>query len=161
MSLEKNAYIAMLKDILIQKEKIMQGILVLTQEQEKVLLGGMEDIERFEATLPKKQELIDTLERLDRGFSDAYAKVQTSLLGKKKDYRQEIQELQKQITAITDISVKLQALEEKNRKAFELYLTAKKQQFKEFKVSSRTASAYYKNMTGKPQGESYFMDKKK
>jgi len=37
----------------------------------------------------------------------------------------------------------------------------RRQQLKTAKKNSRTADAYSKTMTGTPQGESYFMDKRK
>jgi len=156
-----DTYIGMLKDILLQKKKVTEEILWVTLEQETALAPELEDMGRFDALMTKKEPLIVQLERLDQGFSDAYAKVQATLLGKKAEYRQEILELQKLITEITDISVKLQALEERNRKLFEKYLLEKKQQIRTVKKNSRTASAYYKTMSGGVPDEAVFMDKRK
>ena len=156
-----DTYIAMLKDILLQKKKVTEEILWTTLEQETALAPELEDMERFDALMTKKEPLIAQLERLDQGFSDVYAKVQATLVGKKEEYKREILELQKLITEITDISVKLQALEERNRRMFEKYLLDKKQQIKKVKKNSRTASAYYKTMAGGVSDEAVFMDKRK
>jgi len=154
-------YIGMLKDILVQKKKVTEEILWVTLEQETALAPELEDMERFDALMEKKEPLIAQLDRLDQGFSDAYAKVQATLTQDKDKYKQEILEMQKLITEITDISVKLQGLEERNRRMFEVYLTGRKQQFKTAKKNSRTTNAYTKAMNAAPQGESYFMDKRK
>lgn len=154
-------YIGMLKDILVQKKKVTEEILWVTLEQETALAPELEDMERFDALMEKKEPLIAQLDRLDQGFSDAYAKVQVTLTQEKEKYKQEILELQKLITEITDISVKLQGLEERNRRMFEGYLTGRKQQFKAAKKNSRTTNAYTKAMNGAPQGESMFLDKRK
>ena len=156
-----DTYIVMLKDTLVQKKKVTEEILWVTLEQETALAPEFEDMERFDALMEKKEPLIAKLEQLDQGFSDIYAKVQASLTGKKDEYKAEILELQKLITEITDISVKLQALEESNRRMLEKYLLEKKQQIKMVRKNNRTASAYYKTMAGGTQDEALFMDKLK
>lgn len=156
-----DTYIAMLKDVLVKKKKVTEEILWVTLEQETALAPELEDMERFDSLMTKKEPLINELEKLDQGFADIYAKVQSTINVQKQDYVQEITELQKLITEITDVSVKIQALEERNRKMFENYLLGRRQQLKTAKKSSKTANAYYKTMSGSPQGESYFMDKKK
>ena len=153
-------YIGMLSDILTNKEKVLNELLEITREQNRILNEGDPETE-FDATLEKKEKLLKQLERYDNGFSDTYAKVSAELTSNKDSYKKEITELQKKITGLTDTGVKIQALEEQNRIAFERYLAGEKKKIKDFKVSSKTVSSYYKNMTGKPQGDSYFMDKKK
>jgi len=154
-------YIAMLKDILVQKKKTTEEILWVTLEQETALAPELEDMDRFDSLMEKKEPLIAKLEQLDQGFSDIYAKVQATLNGQKEAYKTEILELQKLIGEITDISVKIQTLEERNRRMFENYLQGRKQQFKTARKNSRATDAYSKTMAGAPQGESYFMDKRK
>lgn len=156
-----NTYVAMLKDILVQKKKVTEEILWVTLEQETALAPELEDMDRFDALMEKKEPLLTKLEELDEGFSDIYAKVQATLSGQKEAYKEEILAMQKLITEVTEISVKIQALEERNRRMFENYLLGRKQQFKAAKKNSRTADAYTKTMAGAPQGESLFMDKRK
>lgn len=156
-----NTYIAMLKDILVQKKKVTEEILWVTLEQETALAPELEDMERFEALMEKKEPLLTKLEQLDDGFSDVYTKVQATLAGQKEAYKEEILAMQQLITEITDISVKIQALEERNRRMLETYLLGRKQQFKAAKKNSRTMDAYSKAMAGTPQGESVFLDKRK
>ena len=156
-----DTYIGMLKDILIQKKKVTEEILWVTLEQETALAPELEDMDRFDALMGKKEPLLAKLEQLDDGFSDVYAKVQATLTGQKETYKEEILEMQSLIAEITDISVKIQVLEERNRTMFEKYLLGRKQQLKAAKKSSRTADAYTRTMAGMPQGESVFMDKRK
>ena len=156
-----DTYIAMLKDVLVQKKKLTEEILWVTLEQETALAPELEDMERFDALMEKKEPLLNKLERLDEGFADIYAKVQAALNEQKETYKEEILGMQQLIREITDISVKIQTLEERNRRMFETYLLGRKQQFKTAKKNSRTADAYSKTMSGTPQGESYFMDRRK
>lgn len=157
----KSTYIAMLKDILLQKKKVTQEILWVSLEQETALAPELEDLERFDALMSRKEPLLAQLQQLDDGFSDVYAKVQATLTGQKESYKDEILAMQQLITEITDISVKIQAVEERNRRMFETYLLGRKQQFKTAKKNSRTTNAYTKAMTGMQQGESVFLDKRK
>ena len=156
-----DTYIAMLKDILLQKKKVTEEILWVTLEQETALAPELEDMERFDTLMEKKEPLLTKLEQLDEGFADIYAKVQVTLNTQKEAHKEEILELQKLITEITDISVKIQALEERNRRMFENYLLGRRQQLKTAKKNSRTADAYSKTMAGNTQGESVFLDKRK
>lgn len=156
-----DTYIAMLKDILLQKKKVTEEILWVTLEQETALAPELEDMVRFDSLIEKKEPLLTKLEQLDEGFADIYAKVQVTLNTQKETYKEAILELQKLITEITDISVKIQMLEERNRKMFENYLLGRRQQFKTAKKNSRTADAYSKLMTGTSQGDSVFLDKRK
>ena len=50
-----NTYIAMLKDILLQKKKVTEEILWVTLEQETALAPEFEDIERFDSLMEKKE----------------------------------------------------------------------------------------------------------
>jgi len=136
-----DTYITMLKDVLLQKKKITEEILWVTLEQETALAPELEDVERFNALMDKKEPLIAKLEQLDQGFSDIYAKVQATLTGEKETYKQDILEMQKRIGEITDVSVKIQALEERNRKMFETYLQGRRQVLKNAKKNSRAADA--------------------
>ena len=156
-----DTYIAMLKDTLVQKKKVTEEILWVTLEQETALAPEFEDMERFDALMEKKEPLLTKLGELDDGFSDIFAKVQATLNVQKDAYKEEILAMQKLITEITDVSVKIQALEERNRRMLESYLAGRRQQFKTAKKNSRTTDAYTKTMSGNPQGESFFMDKRK
>ena len=52
-----DTYIAMLKGILLQKTKVTEEILWVTLEQETALAPELEDMERFD-TLMEKKELL-------------------------------------------------------------------------------------------------------
>ena len=157
----KKTYINMLIDILVKKKTIMEKLLERTLYQKILLEDADLKMDDFEAVLPVKDELIKSLTDADHGFDDIYAKVEAELHINKNQYKQEITTLQQLIKDITDKSVKLQALEQNNRDRLELYLTQKKLEFKNFKISNKTANSYYKNMSGSNSGESYFMDKRK
>jgi tRNA U55 pseudouridine synthase TruB len=154
-------YLRMLDESLQKKLAVLGQIYELTQQQELCFQGDNEVLEIMEQCVTHKEPLLKQLTMLDEGFDIVYSKIKDDVIKRKKEYQAEITMLQKSITDITSLSVKIQTLEQGNKLKFELYLSNQKKEIKQFKVSNRTASNYYKNMTGKPQGESYFIDKKK
>ena len=93
---------------------------------------------------------------------EMYDKVKDTLVSDGKDYAIEIEQAKALIKKQTDLSVELQAMEEKNRVKLSIHLSKGRQKGKDFRTSSRTAAAYYKNMSNHHQeGDSYFLDSKK
>lgn len=154
-------YVRMMIDILGKKEVHLSKILEYTQEQEALLKQETFSEEAFAVLVEKKEGLIKKIEEFDNGFQSVYNRMSEELAENKEQYKEQILLLQEQIQKITDLGVKLTALEQKNRAAMELCLREKKQGIKQFKVSKQTADKYYKNMIGMQTGASYFMDQKK
>ncbi len=154
-------YIAMLIDVLKRKDKILQDLILETTKQKDLLLEEDFQLEAFEAILPQKDALIKMLENSDRGFGSLYTKVKAELHINKDKHKAEITQMQELIRQITDKSVQIRALEQNNKSRLEIYMSQKHKEFRDFRISSRTASSYYKNMPGKHTGESVFLDKKK
>jgi tRNA U55 pseudouridine synthase TruB len=154
-------YLRMLNESLQKKLTVLTQIYELTKQQEFCFQGENEVLEIMEQCVVHKEPLLEQLTMLDEGFDIVYSKIKDDVSTQSKEYQAEITKLQKSISDITSLSVKIQTLEQGNKLKFELYLSNKKKEIKQFKVNNRTASNYYKSMTGKPQGESYFIDKKK
>ncbi|MBE5951498.1 MAG: hypothetical protein E7260_07875 [Lachnospiraceae bacterium] len=154
-------YVRMMIDILEKKEAHLAKILEYTQEQETLLKAEEFDETAFVALVDKKEGLIKKIEEFDDGFQAVYNRMAEELAGQKEQYKDQILRLQALITSVTDLGVKLTALEQKNRSSMELRLRDKKQGIKQFRVSKQTADKYYKNMIGMQTGASYFMDQKK
>lgn len=154
-------YLQMLNESLHKKLSIMNQIYELTKQQDLCFQDENKVIEEMEQCVTEKEPLLLQLAKLDEGFDLVYDKIKSYVQGNTKEYSVEIKNLQQSILDITSLSVKIQTLEQGNKRKFELYLSSKKKEIKQFKVNNRTASNYYKSMTGNPQGESYFIDKKK
>ncbi|MBP5160105.1 MAG: hypothetical protein ILP10_07375 [Lachnospiraceae bacterium] len=160
--MDDRAYIGILTTSLEEKTKVLDGLLEETLKQEEALAGETFDEAGFEASFAAKDKLLTRLEKLDEGFEEVYSHVSDELKERKDDYRAEIERLQELIADITRKSTSLQALEESNRKRLQIVLSAGRKKIKDFRVSNKTAVAYYKNMAGTHQdGQSYFCDKKK
>lgn len=159
---EKLTYINIMIDTLKKKEVLLKELKSTTLKQTEILEQEEFDADSFDATIDEKQNKIDELLKLDEGFMDLYEKVKETLIKDGKDYAPEIEKAKAFIKNQTDMSVELQAMEEKNKVKLSIHLSKGRQKGKDFRTSSRTAAAYYKNMSNRHQeGDSYFLDSKK
>lgn len=155
-------YINILLDTLQKKDRILENLREATIRQEKLLAEENLDIDAFNETISSKQIELDALNKLDEGFLDVYGKVGEALKEDPAAYADEVTRAKQLITRQMDLAVELTALEERNKTRLAFHLASGKQKVRDYKVSSRTAAAYYKNMTNKHrEGDSYFMDQKK
>ena len=154
-------YIRMMLDILGKKENHLASLLELTTAQEQLLKGEEFIEEEFTELIAKKRGHLLKIEEADNGFQAIYNRVAEEMKNNKDEYKDQIIEMQSLSTRVTDLGVKLSALEEKNKTALEANLQGKRQNIRQFKVSKQTADKYYKNMIGMQTGASYFMDQKK
>lgn len=156
-----NTYIDILIGTLNRKNHILEEIIKLTMLQERYLNEPDMDMDFFDDTLEKKAELIRGLDDLDDGFEAIYERVSEELKTRKENYKDKILKLQELIKEVTDKGIRLEALEQQNKLKVETYFSSKKQEIKEFKKSNESVANYYKSMADNPQGESFFLDKKK
>ena len=154
-------YVRMMLDVLSKKEVHLTKLLELTKEQEALLKEDEFNEAEFALIIEKKSGNLRKLEEFDNGFQSLYNRIAEEIQNNKEAYKEQILEMQTLITSVTDIGVKLSALEEKNKAALEVKLQDRKQNIRRFKVSKQTADKYYKNMIGMQTGASYFMDQKK
>ncbi len=159
---EKLTYLNIMIDTLKKKERFLNESKTATLKQSTLLEQEEFDADGFDTTIDEKQKKIDELLRLDEGFMDIYDTAHAPLLPAGKDYTLEIEKAKALIKTQTDMSVELQTMEEKNRVKLSVHLSKGRQKGKDFRASSRTAAAYYKNMSNHHQeGDSYFLDSKK
>ena len=154
-------YIELLKDTLEQKLRVVSELLSLTQQQNDVLKNESFDEGQFNELMNQKGTLLEKLDQLDTGFDRTYQLICDEVLNRKELYRNEILLLQDQIRKITDISVTIQALEQRNRDAMSVVLSKKRREIKNFKTQSNVATNYYKNMANQNDLKSIFYDTKK
>lgn len=159
---DKVTYLNIIVDTLKKKEILLNNLKVITMKQSEILDAEEFAADEFDKTIDEKQRSIDALLKLDEGFMDTYERVKADLLANPTDYVTEISQAKALIKKQTDISIELQALEEKNKVKLSVHLTKGRQKGRDFRTSSRTAAAYYKNMSNRHQdGDSYFLDSKK
>lgn len=160
--IERVTYINIMLDSLKKKDTILTKLLNETKKQSTILAGDSVDFDVFNETLKNKEEYLNELQVADKGFLDMYNRVKEVLEQNTADYKLQVSEAKELVKRQMEMSVELQTLEEKNKNRLALHLSNGKQKIKDFKVSSRSVAAYYKNMTNKHQeGDSYFLDRKK
>lgn len=162
MTQEIAVYISALQSSLKNKKEVLFKIFEISKDQEAVLEEKEVDMNQFDALMQKKEKLIVRMQELDRGFDNLFTKIGDELKKNKEQYKDQILEMQETIRAIMDCSVKIQALEQKNKEKFAVFVSGKRKEIRDFRVSNRTVTSYYQNMAGQHHvGQSYFLDKKK
>lgn len=160
VNMEEN-YIVILIQSLEKKVKILKEISQENATQKQVLQAEELDMEVFQKTVDKKNELIQQIEFLDSGFEKMYQRVKDILNQQKKEYQNEIAELKRLISEITDLTVRIQSEERANRNLAEVQFGKEKKKIRQVNASKSAASKYYQNMSKLSVIEPQFMDKKK
>lgn len=155
-------YLSVLIDTLEKKKDVLERIKNITEQQKQFLQSENFEEDSFQKTIDAKAVCIKELEKLDNGFEQVYERVALILKHNKEVYKDKILIAQKLIQEIMDLNVSIRVMEEQNKERFSICLSVKRGKMKNFKVSSRAAANYYKNMPNIHQtGQSYFLDKKK
>lgn len=150
----------MMKDILTRKRNSLKSILEFSEEQSGLLIPQEFDDEAFTELMNKKEAEINKVNELDDGFSAVFNKIKDDIKSKSDEHAPAIKELQDLITEVTELGVRITALEKKNRDGLERKKNEIKRGVKNFNVSRQTASNYYKNMNGRNDSGPVFMDQK-
>ena len=101
-------YLSALQESLQKKQRIMEELLTLTQQQSEVLQQENMDIDVFEQLMAQKEKALGEINILDKGFDSVYHKVSPYLEQDKQSYRSAILEMQNLIRVITDCGVKIE-----------------------------------------------------
>lgn len=154
-------YIEVLMKSQERKLAIMQALLEATKRQERLSQEDLFSIEEFEETVSQKDSLLQQLKELDEGFEQTFGRIRVELKEKSKIYEAHIERLQEHIRRVVDLSVEIQALEQRNQQKLAEVFAKQHKEIRQVKMSSKQASSYYKSAIGVPDGSSYFMDQKK
>ena len=148
---ENSVYVSMMADSLKKKEEILEFLYDRTAEQEEIL--------KSDETIDEKGDRIAQLDQLDQGFDTLFRLVEKELQENRENYREEILEVQGRIRRVSELSMKLQALEHQNNERFKGYLSRKRQEIRQFRVNDRTAANYYQNMANAHKSDqSYYLN---
>lgn len=159
---QNQTYILILRDSLVNKKRILNNLIELTEHQIDIVKTGKPEIEEFDNIMDAKDRQIEMLNMLDDGFQNVYNNVKTELLLEPARFKELLKEIQQLISESIELGTRLESLELSNKEYIESFISKKKLEIKEFKASNNTAANYYKNMMNQHTTEkSYFMDKKK
>lgn len=154
-----SSYLSMMADSLNKKADVLEAIAGINDRQNEILQAQPFELDDFDVTVHDKAELIEHLEQLDDGFTALFARVREELEGRKEQYAREIKTMQQLIRRVTELSVRVEAQEQRNKALAEKQFSTLKKEVKEAKRSTQMASRYYKSMS-KVDIAPQFMDKK-
>lgn len=154
-------YILILKDSLKKKKKILDELLTLNERQKDAVSGINFDSEEFEAVVEEKDQYIERIEELDRGFQKVYEHVKVELSSNREKYKKEIEELKQLISDVTERSMEVQISEKRNEKLVYTKIADERKKIHQSRTASRVASDYYKSMSKVNVIDPQFLDKKK
>ncbi len=154
-------YVQIMIDSLKKKVDILNQITALNQKQKVLIQADMLDLEAFDAIVEKKGECIDTLNNLDSGFQKLYDRVKEALEGKRDAYKSQIAEMQALIAQIMQLSMSIQAEEERNKDTIKAHFSKLKKEVYQIKNSQKVAQNYYNSMNKLNFVDPQFLDKKK
>lgn len=156
---ENSVYVRMMADSLKKKEHILEFLYKKTAEQETILKSDEPDLEQFQQTIDEKGSQITQLDQLDQGFDTLFRLVEKEIQKNRRNYKEDIQEMQEQIRRVSDLSMKIQVLERQNSERLKGFLTRKKGEIREARLNGRTASSYYQNMANAHKSDqSYYLN---
>ena len=113
--METDNYVQMMTDSLVMKKDILEKIIDLNETQNSILLESEFNDKNFRENIDAKSELIDKIEKLDDGFNALFARVKQTLDGHKDEYKSEISVIKELIKSVTELAVRVQAQEARNK----------------------------------------------
>ena len=147
-------YLSVLEDSLKKKLQILDELTDYTMQQQELLKVEELDYEAFDRLVDQKDPLIQRIMELDQGFETVYDRIKEQLLGNKEQYAAQIREL-------TDKSVKLQTMEQRNKSAVEQQFRKSREKIRQGRQNKQAALNYYKNMNNANYVPPQFLDDKK
>lgn len=154
-------YLSVLEDSLKKKLQILDELTAYTTQQQELLKAEELDYEAFDRLVDQKDPLIQKIMELDQGFETVYDRIKEQLLGNKEQYAAQIRTLQSLIGELTDKSVKLQTMEQRNKSAVEQQFRKSREKIRQGRQNNQAALNYYKNMNNSNYVPPQFMDNKK
>ena len=154
-------YLSVLEDSLKKKLQILDELTDYTTQQQELLKVEELDYEAFDRLVDQKDPLIQRIMELDQGFETVYDRIKEQLLGTKEQYAAQIRALQSLIGELTDKSVKLQTMEQRNKSAVEQQFRKSREKIRQGRQNKQAALNYYKNMNNSNYVPPQFLDDKK
>ena len=139
-------YLSVLEDSLKKKLQILDELTDYTMQQQELLKVEELDYEAFDRLVDQKDPLIQRIMELDQGFETVYDRIKEQLLDNKEQYAAQIRTLQTLIGELTDKSVKLQTMEQRNKTAIEQQFRKSREKIRKGRQNKQAALNYYKNM---------------
>ena len=154
-------YLSILEESLRKKLQILDELTTYTTQQQELLKAEELDYDAFDQLVEKKDPLVQMIMELDQGFETVYDRIKEQLLGHKELYAVQIRTLQNLISELTDKSVKLQAMDQRNKTAVEQQFRKSREKIRQGRQNKQAALNYYKNMNHSDFVPPQYLDNKK
>lgn len=154
-------YVDIMIDSLTKKEELLKQIVDYNEAQQTIVTAPEFKEEAFEKNVADKGEVVEKILRLDEGFNSVFNRIKKELQTNKKKYAKEIERLKTLVASVTELGVRIQAQELRNKQLVEKRFAQMRKELSQAKRTTSTANAYYKNVNNLNQYESHFLDQKK
>ncbi len=154
-------YLSILEDSLRKKLQLLDELTDYTTQQQELCQTEELDYEAFDRLVDQKEPLIQKIMELDQGFETVYDRIKAQLLGNKEQYAAQIATLQSLIGELTNKSVKLQTMEQRNKAAVDQQFRKSREKIRQGRRNNQAALNYYKNMNNSNYVPPQFLDDKK
>lgn len=158
--MQEKDYIQMLTQSLEKKIETLEKIHAYNIEQNELLQQKEVDFDAWEVIVEKKSVEIDQITFYDQGFETVYERVKDALATNKEEYKEQIKELQRLITRITELTVNIQAQEERNKQLAQTCFARYKKQSRQFKENKKALNVYRNQMRKTNVVDAQFLDKR-
>ncbi|MBQ7067271.1 MAG: flagellar export chaperone FlgN [Lachnospiraceae bacterium] len=155
-------YVRIMVESLEKKKAILDEIMEKSKEQTEILKAEEFSVDDFDRNVEEKATLIENLSRLDIGFDRMFEHVKEEITSDsgKEQYRTEIKKMQQLISELTEKSISIQALENRNKQMVETTFKNEREKIKAVKLGSKAAIGYYRNMSKTNFVQPQFLDQK-
>jgi hypothetical protein len=142
------------------KKSVLEKIVALNDEQKAILTADEFDSDAFNANVNSKGQLINEINRLDSGFDNLFARVKEQLEANKAAYASQIATLKVLIKDVTELSVKVEADEARNKTLAQKCFSGLRRDVQHARSNVSKTNTYYQNMN-RIDTSPVFMDTKK
>ena len=156
-----DTYIDVLLTSLKKKEQVLGKLDRVVEKEDIALKDADASIDELNELQQQKEDLLAEIEQLEIGFEKVYERAGEELSNERQKYRPQIEEMQRYIKSITDLTVKIKAQEERNRQYMEAFLKSKKREIKQYHVGNQRMAQYHQHSADPVMGQSYFLNRKK
>ena len=151
-------YLQIMIDSLVQKEELLKQIVDYNEKQQAIITAAEFDEDAFEQNLNDKGELV---EKILEGFNSVFNRIKDDVQSNKARFKQPLARLKELVTTVTDLGVRIQAQELRNKQLVEKRFAQMRKELSNAKRATSKANAYYKNANKLNNYESHFLDQKK
>lgn len=154
-------YLQIMTESLEKKIEVLDRIYEINKHQFELSSARPFDAEAYDAIMDEKGKLIETLERLDDGFTTTYELIKDTVQKNPEQYRAQVLRMQELVRETVDKGVSIEAQEKRNKASMEVALSSKRMEMKEHRVSANAAVQYYNAVSKLNRVDPQLMDRKK